>query len=347
MSSNAAEIAELRAQLDELNRKNQALDAQLAAAKAITEQERIAQAIAQVIQPQPKKKAKVPPPNTYDGNKDKLLVFRMQTENWLNFCEVNDDQEKIRLTIAYMKEGEAAEWVLQKAIDAQEAGDDEIWSSWSEFTNELSERFGDIDPVYTAREKLKKLRQGNSVEKLNTEFKKYMNQCEYGGSVLIEKYQDCLNNETLEKIYSRELPKTINEWMRNALQYERLAIRLKARKTGRTFIPNAPRNAQDGQSGPRVTSADYKPGTTGPMDIDAARRLGKCRHCAQDWTVGHSCEKKKAAQAAWQTRAGARRNEVRTEPPPPTRDWEAEVAMLKDQLAIMARRVEQEKDDGN
>ena len=46
--------------------------------------------------------------------------------------------------------------------------------------------------------------------------------------VLIEKYQDCLNSKTLEKFNQRELPKTLNMWMHQVLQYERLALKLKA-----------------------------------------------------------------------------------------------------------------------
>ena len=49
------------------------------------------------------------------------------------------------------------------------------------------------------------------------------------------------------------------------------------------------------------------------MDIDKARRLGKCRHCEQPWAIGHSCEKKKAAQAAYQQRTGTQRREMHTE----------------------------------
>ena len=200
------EFAELQRVTNEQIQINANLQRDLAAARAMTDQERLAQVIVQAVQP-PRKKAKVPPPNVFNGDKEKLPVFKMQLGNWLRFCDVSNEEEKIRLAVGYMKEGEAAEWVVQK--DAEGLN----WTTYDDFFDEVEERFGDVDPEYTAREKLKKLRQGNSVEKLNTEFKKCMVHCHYTDTVLIEKYQDCLNNETLEKFYYQQLPRTLQRWM--------------------------------------------------------------------------------------------------------------------------------------
>lgn len=213
-------------------------------------------------------------------------MFKVQLNNWLNFCDINDDDKKIRLAIKHMKEGEVAEWVVQKAAE------DYGWMSYNQFAQEIEERFRDVDPKYTACEKLKKLCKGSLVEKLNTNFKKYMVHCNYSEMVLIKKYQDCLNNKTLKKFYQRELPETLQTWMHYALQYKQLTLKLRAWKNKRVYTPpTATRNTlTTGQSGQRASSTDYKPGTMGPMDIDSARRLGKCRHCGMDWAIGHSCE---------------------------------------------------------
>jgi len=44
----------------------------------------------------------------------------------------------------------------------------------------------------------------------------------------------------------------------------------------------------------------YKPGTTGPKDIDRAKCEKVYRFCEQPWEIGHACEKKKLVQMAYE-----------------------------------------------
>src|ERR1700677_4394580 len=126
---------------------------------------------------------------------------------------------------------------------------------------DVEARFGDIDPEYTAREKLKKLRQGSSVERYNTDFKKVQAQSGYSETDLMEKYQDGLNKETLQKIYKNHLPTTLKGWMSEALRFKRLTHRLKARKAGgRSYAP--PSDTFRNNQPEHRTGAEYKPGTT-------------------------------------------------------------------------------------
>jgi len=140
--------------------------------------------------------------------------------------------------------------------------------------------------------------------------------------------------------------------MEVAQRYDRLYERL---KQIRPYQPNAkataPTTSQSASqpSNQRVRAEDYKPGTTGPMDIDTARKENKCRHCRQPWTFGHSCEKKTAAQSAWKNRTGKspQVREVRKDAPD---DFEAQVAALRDQLDIANKKAAaamEAKDFGN
>lgn len=100
-----------------------------------------------------KKKAKVPAPTEYDGSKDKLPIFIKEVKSWLADNDVDDDQDRIRLTAAYMKKGDAAEWSTQQAEDGT------TWPSYAAFLLSVQHRFGDLDPKYTARQKLMKTKQ--------------------------------------------------------------------------------------------------------------------------------------------------------------------------------------------
>jgi hypothetical protein len=77
------------------------------------------------------------------------------------------------------------------------------------------------------------------------------------------------------------------------------------------------------------------------MDIDTARREKKCRHCRQPWELNHTCEKKKAAQAAYQERTVGKRREIQME------SNEEEIARLKDELDVMKKELEEVKEEGD
>ena len=92
---------------------------------------------------------------------------------------------------------------------------------------------------------------------------------------------------------------------------------------------------------PRVRAEDYAPSTTGPMDIDTARWEKKCRHCRQPWELNHTCEKKKAAQVAYQERTAGRWREIQME------SNKEEIARLKDELDVMKKELEEVKEEGD
>ena len=314
----------------------------------VNEARALVEAMRLVIAAEPKRpKARVPPPNPYDGKKDTLDQFVKECEEWLTDNEVLDDQSRIRLMGAYMKEGEAAKWITQKYNDRT------VWTDRDAFVAEIRMRFGDIDPQFTAQEKIEALRQTRSVEEYNAEFKKYATQTGYSEVDLRRRYQKGLNTGIITKIYGAgRLPADMEGWYATALHFDQLYQQLQQ------IRPRAGGKVEERPRGPtkettvttterKTTSADYKPGTSGPMDIDTAKREKVCRHCAQPWTFGHSCEKKRTAQDLYKKRAGAQRNEVATggrRNEEEKEDPEAVIAALRDQLVIMRKQMEEVKD---
>ena len=304
----------------------------------------VANAITKAIT-EKKERARVPPPTEYDGTKDKLPIFLKEVKAWLEDNKVTEDDEKVRLTMAYLKKGEAAEW------STQQVEDEETWETYEDFLGAIRARFGDIDPKYTAREKLSKVKHTGSVETYSSDFRKYAKKTGFSDEDLSDKYQRGLNTEILSSIYQSEsMPTSLDSWIERSLHLDRLSeqlhrVRPSARNlttekvSSRTFKPQP----QVQTIAPKVRAeSDYKPGTTGPMDIDRAKCEKVCRFCGQPWEIGHSCVKKKLAQLAYEQRVGKQRREERTET-----DLGGLIASMKDELELMKKELKEVKDDGD
>jgi hypothetical protein len=193
----------------ETERQKQATITEVASAitKAITEK---------------KERARVPPPTEYDGTKDKLPIFLKEVRAWLADNKVTEDEEKIRLMMAYMKKGEAAEW------STQQVEDEETWETYDDFLSAIRAHFGDIDPKYTARERLSKVKQTGSVETYSSDFRKYAKKTGFSDEDLSDKYQRGLNNEILYSIYhSESMPTSLDNWIERSLHLDRLSEQLR------------------------------------------------------------------------------------------------------------------------
>jgi hypothetical protein len=316
----------------EAERRKQATIAEVVGAitKAITEK---------------KERARVPLPMEYDGTKDKLPIFFKEVKTWLEDNKVTEDDGKMRLTMAYLKKGEGAEW------STQQVEDEVTWESYDDFLNAIQARFRDIDPKYTARQKLSKVKQTGSVETYSSEFRKYAKKTGFSDEDLSDKYQRGLNNEILYSIYhSKMMPTSLDGWIERSLHFDRLSEQLRQVRPGarniltekvgcRTFEPQP----QVQTTAPKVhTESDYKPGTTGPMDINRAKREKVCCFCGQPWEIGHACEKKKLAQTAYEQRVGKQKREVQTEV-----DLEGLIASMRDELNLVKKELKEVKDDGD
>ena len=264
---------------------------------------------------------------------------------WLEDNKVVEDDEKIRLTAAYLKKGEAAEW------STQQVEDDITWEDYDEFLNAIRARFGDIDPKYTARQKLSKVKQTGSVETYSSDFRKYAKKTRFSDEDLSDKYQRGLNNEILYSIYHSEtMPNSLDSWIERSLHLDRLSEQLRQVRPGARNMAMEKTSSRTFEPQPQVQStvpkaraeSDYKPGTTGPMDIDRAKCEKVCRFCGQPWEIGHTCEKKKLAQAAYDQRVGKQRKEVRAEA-----SLEELIMSMRDELNLVKKELKEVKDDGD
>ena len=70
------------------------------------------------------------------------------------------------------------------------------------------------------------------------------------------------------------------------------------------------------------------------------KREKVCRFCGRPWEIGHSCEKKKLAQLAYEQWVGKQQREERTET-----DLGGLIASMKDELDLMKKELKEVKGD--
>ena len=93
-----------------------------------------------------------------------------------------------------------------------------------------------------------------------------------------------------------------------AVTIENLEYRLEQFTSGRrreapiTQKKPAPQVAKPATATPIVRSSPV-PGTTGPMDLDQARKEGLCRYCGEQYMPGHLCTVKQRVQDAYKAQS--------------------------------------------
>lgn len=100
---------------------------------------------------------KLAEPTPFDGSYTKYRTFIQEVELFLRGYNVTDDQQRIIITLSYMKDGPALEWrqhFVEQAITADDFG------SWNDFRNALNTRFKDKILKERARERVENFVQG-------------------------------------------------------------------------------------------------------------------------------------------------------------------------------------------
>ena len=266
------------------------------------------------------KKIRLPKPHDWDGDRKGLDTFFRECEAWLkdrNMTDDTDDLERrkqIMIIVGHMKDT-PSQWVTtQMKIHGVHV--EEIWPTRATFWKELRERFGDSDPHFSARTCLAKLRQGDkSVHTYNLWFNEHAGLTGYNETALVSQYFTGLNPKITEGIFQRDnIPTNLKGTQTAAIRVENLKNQLAFLTSGSKWkdstnnnpAPTTPWGRQPPTkprpANPTPSVRTEGPGTTGPMDIDRARREGVCRHCGEQYMPGHYCAAKKAAQDAYRVR---------------------------------------------
>ena len=338
-------ITEMSEEIKTLREENGELRAQLAAPSASgAANEGLAATITRLLSSE--KRAKVPKPHDYDGDRQKLPTFAREAETYIadqGLDRVADTEKAINIIAGYLT-GTAATWYTTAYLARAE--NENFWASREEFWRDLKARFGEADPTFSARTRLSRLRQGgNSVQSYSSKFNELALQTGYNDEALVQEYFKGLNTDILQGIFRRDtIPATLEKAIAAATREENAKFMFasfvgsgektspytkgKTAATANSAASSSNARTANNTGGKGGNSTAPRAGTTGPMDVDRTRRTGECWHCGEPYMPGHFCPAKKATQDAYKTRV--RLTETGTAEPEPEASSSREVTLSKD-----------------
>ena len=304
----------MEATIKTLSKENRELREQLLAAPAKPTRG-LAQTIKELMIS--KKKARIPKPHNYDGERSKLPTFCQEAETYIvdQGLDHDSDTEKVINIIAGYLTGNAATWYTIAYHTPSEI--ENKWESREEFWKEIKARFGEADPSFAARTRLSKLKQGGkSVQSYSSSFNELATLTGYNDQALVNEYFKGLNTDILQGIFRRdEISTKLEKAIEAATREENIKYMFssflgggektmpyqgKKAATANSAAPSAGQKAGNDNRG-RGGTMEAKPGMSGPMDVDRTRQSGECWHCGDPYMPGHFCPAKKAAQDAYKT----------------------------------------------
>lgn len=246
---------------------------------------------------------KVAPPEYFDGTLSKSKSFLNQVYLFLagKKDDIHHDQDRIILTLSYMKGGTAGPWAEQKVESYSNTG--HITQSWEDFVKEFNSVFGDPDPAGTARFKMDRLHQGSqTVDEYVSKFRELKSDTGYNDAALVEKFKKGLNQGLVDRIFGlQDMPTTLKDWETWSSKFDRQWRQRQAEKKAFSDRTN-PGSSTQKQAGPTHTSkptSSLQPSYVKKepdvvhMEVDSGRKNRPrivCYRCRQPGHIAKNCQ---------------------------------------------------------
>ena len=169
-------------------------------------------------------------PTPFNGDRKKITTFIQEVKIYLtvNKHVYTTDESKIAFALSYITEKEALQWKELYVEQMTDVDGELVFPTFKKFTDELVQTFQPANRTEEAMNKLTTLRQGTkTAEEIVMEFRLLIGQANLESKShsdhmhLIRLFRDVLNPRLTRRIlFSETVPKTIQEWMRKAIQFD-------------------------------------------------------------------------------------------------------------------------------
>jgi Ty3 transposon capsid-like protein/Zinc knuckle len=243
-------------------------------------------------------KIKVAEPEAFDGSAHKFRDWHRQLLIYIRGRHIIADDDRILLTLSYMKTGTAAAWANRFFdLNAADLG------TWEEFAVQLKAAFEDKTLGRKAREKLEHLHQGTSrIDDFISRFEALTVDAGIDDNdlELIRLIEHNVKAEIIDPIYaSADVPTTYAHYRTRVLGLGRLLEQRQEQKSQdqRRFLPHpVTTTAKPLPTPPLVSTPDRKTptgvifgGRGKPMEVDALRWDNRCFSCGAVGHFRHEC----------------------------------------------------------
>lgn len=218
--SNAAAVEELRRQtraqarqiqsmMDLINQMTTQMAAQAnAQMTAQASMQTTTPAVASVMAP------KMAPPEKYEGGRMELPAFLTNMDLYCYKHNVPNDQDKILTANLHMK-GKAANWMQPYVEDylknvnnitLMRTDTKNLFTSWSNFVEEMKRIFGEVDAENQAEKAITRLKQTKSVSHYTAEFKQLQSRISWNDAALQTAFENGLKDAIKDSMVHHEKP---------------------------------------------------------------------------------------------------------------------------------------------
>ncbi|KAE8855500.1 hypothetical protein PTNB73_10157 [Pyrenophora teres f. teres] len=172
-------------------------------------------------------KPKMATPEKYEGGRSELRAFLTNIDLYCEYNKVPNDQEKILMASIHMK-GKAASWMQpyvedylrNPATGGEKKETQTLFSSWTDFKDEIGRIFGEVDAENQAEKAITRLKQTKSVSTYTAKFKQLQSRIDWDDAALRTVFENSLKETIKDNLVHHDKPGDLHSLIELATQID-------------------------------------------------------------------------------------------------------------------------------